>query len=125
LSEIRQERLLPREKRRNQRGVKRKMSNYPLRKQPSQDIGVMLQQGIDLSHDFLGRLEQHPDMQRMGDLQRAGLAAAQAHLHARVRGARVSITSSSSNRSRRLRSLSGVAGSFHTLGKSLASDKIF
>jgi hypothetical protein len=37
LDEIAQERLPRREKRRNQRGVKRKMSNYPIRSQPSQD----------------------------------------------------------------------------------------
>jgi hypothetical protein len=37
LDEIGAERLPPREKRRNQRAVKRKMSNYPIRNQPSQD----------------------------------------------------------------------------------------
>jgi hypothetical protein len=37
LFEIGIERLPPREQRRNQRGVKRKMSNYHLRTQPTQD----------------------------------------------------------------------------------------
>jgi len=37
LDEIAQERLPRRETRRNQRGVKRKMSNYLIRSQPSQD----------------------------------------------------------------------------------------
>jgi hypothetical protein len=37
LDEIAAERLPRRERRRNQRAVKRKMSNYPIRSQPSQD----------------------------------------------------------------------------------------
>ena len=35
--EIGRERLPPREKRRNQRGVKSKMSNFPIRSQPAED----------------------------------------------------------------------------------------